>query len=183
MKNHWDRNLNVSQLVKEHKPKLIVELGGGGGDNTDQYIELQKTLHFKMITISDGNMPERYKGNDDFQWIFGISYLELPKFPDHSIDFCSIDTDHNYWTLYKELEILNDKMKVGGMVVMHDTESYRNQSGVMMSYLHGDDYPRGITENQHIGMRQALQDHLDCGNYKLIKETKDSCGACAIIKL
>lgn len=183
MKNHWIDNLKVKDMVLEHKPKLIVELGGGGGDNTDQYLELQKTLPFKLITISDGEMPTRFKNIPNFEWRFAVSYLELPKFEDESIDFASIDTDHNYWTMNEELFHLARKMKKGGIVVLHDTESYRHNSGVMMQYGTKDPYPPEINEFQYRGMGDAIQEHIEKQNFKIIKEVTESAGAMALKRI
>jgi len=185
MKNHWDKNLKVKNMVMQYKPNLIVELGGGGGDNTDQYLELQKTQPFKLITISDGESPPQYKNIplEKFEWRFALSYKELPKFDDDSIDFCSIDTDHNYWTLKQELMWLSKKMKKGGIVVIHDTESYRHNSGLMMGYTSGDPYPEGIIKNRDRGMGDALNEAIENKEYEIIKHCVESCGATAIKKL
>ena len=183
MHGHWDKFLKVKDLVKKAKPELVVELGAGGGDNTDQYLELRKSLPFKMIVISDGECPERFKNIPDFVWIFGISYKELGNTKLPFIDFCSIDTDHNYWTLKQELKCLNNCMRKGGIVVLHDTESYRHNSGVMMNYKADVPYPKEILENQKRGMVEALEEEIKAGNYEIIKETKKSCGAIAIKRL
>jgi len=185
MHAHWTSGLKVKELVKKTKPILVVELGAGGGENTEQYLELRKNLpvKFKMVVISDGQCPERFVKEEAFAWIFGISYLKLPEFDDGTIDFCSIDTDHNYWTLKQELALLNEKMKMGGIVVLHDTESYRHNSGTMSAYHTGDAYPKEILENQGKGMGDALEEEIAAGNFELIKETKKKCGATAIKKI
>src|SRR3990167_2867315 len=170
MHTHWDKQLKVKELVEGIKPSLVVELGAGGGENTAQYLELRKGQPFKMIVISDGDCPEAFRTTKDFEWRHAISYLELSKFEDGSIDFCSIDTDHNYWTLKQELTLLNKKLKSGGIVVMHDTESYRHSSGSMAGYGTGDPYPPEIKENIGKGMREALEEEVAAGHYKIIRE-------------
>ena len=185
MRSHWDTNLNVKQLVLEKKPKLIVECGAGSGENTQQYLDLG--LPFKMIVISDGELPPRFEGKTgkDFQWIFGISYLELDKFDNESIDFCSIDTDHDYYTLKMELRALKKKLTPGGVIVIHDTESYRHNSGHMDHYNCGVIYPVKIIEYEVLGKMygDAIAEAVEAGKYRVIAESLESNGAMALVRV
>ena len=87
-------------------------------------------------------------------------------------------------TLEKSKEgLLNKKLKSGGIVVMHDTESYRHSSGSMAGYGTGDPYPPEIKENIGKGMREALEEEVAAGHYKIIRETEEANGAAAIMKI
>jgi hypothetical protein len=183
MKQHWDANLNVKELMQIYKPTLFVELGADVGHNTDQLVAFQKIQPFKLITISDGIMPERFANLPNYEWVYGISYINLKKFEDKSIDFCSIDTDHNYWTLKEELNILNSKMKTGGVVVMHDTEYFRYANWVYGFYFSGADYPlEEVVSAKNKSYTAAIEEALERKEYTLLKEVKESCGAMAVIK-
>ena len=95
MNQHFDRHLCVRDFILEHRPKLIVECGGAEGANTLKILSLQSLYPFQLITISDNASPLE-KGIKNFTWKRGISYQELCRFDDATIDLCIIDTDHNY---------------------------------------------------------------------------------------
>ena len=183
MKNHWDQHLTVRDLVLEKNPKCIVELGAGGGENTRQYLSLG--LPFSMVVISDGICPDDLANRDNFKWLNGVSFDLLETLADDSIDFCSIDTDHNYWTLKKEFEALDKKLKAGGMVVLHDTETYWKNSGVQQGFQCGHPYPPEIHEYHEKGlsMGDAINEVLDSGKYKVVKKVIESQGAMAMEKI
>ena len=187
MYEHFDNYLNIKELLLEYKPQLVVELGADDGISTELYLDFQKLHPFEMVTISDSPISARIANKpflQMFKWINGISYIELRKFEDNSIDFCSIDTDHNYWTLNQELEILSKKMNVGGIIVLHDTVSHKYQSIAQRGYNNGYPYPIDrVSAVIHKPMVDALYDAIARGEYKLLRESPESCGAAAIIKL
>jgi cephalosporin hydroxylase len=187
MYEHFDKYLNIKELLLEYKPQLVVELGAEDGISTELYLDFQKLHPFEMVTISDSGITGRIASKpflQMFKWINGISYIELRKFEDNSIDFCSIDTDHNYWTLNQELEILSKKMKTGGIIVLHDTISHKHQSIAQQHYTNGYPYPIDkVSAVLHKPMVDALYEAIEAGKYKILRESNESCGAAAIIKL
>lgn len=180
MHNHWDKGLKVKDLVLEHKPKLVVECGAGSGENTQQYLSLK--MPFEMIVISDGKLPDKLV-NEKLLWMFGVSYKQLEHFIDDSIDFCSIDTDHNYFTLNQELNLLKQKLRPGGIVVIHDTVSYDKASGMTDHYNCGEKYPIAISEEAKSKMYgDAIREVLDSNEFHVIKESREHNGAMALQK-
>ena len=116
MHRHFDKHLNLKALIKEHQPKTVLELGANRGENTTKLIYLAEELGYELIVVSpefptwmqgmpDGSIDIKRAvfEHDQLEWIYGVSYVELPKMDEGSIDFCILDTDHNYWTLEKEL--------------------------------------------------------------------------------
>lgn len=198
MKNHFDKNLGVKALILEKRPKLIVELGVALGENTKNILSLSQDYDFELVSISDA--PEKGEINllvsggwnnkfPNFEFRHGLSYLELPKFDDKSIDFCLIDTDHNYWTMKKELEALHLKLRVNGIVCLHDTQTYRkNTGGVYQSgYKTNDPYPLKEIEleaGKGKAMGHAIFEFLaDRHEYIVLKESVESHGAMALEKI
>lgn len=182
MNNHWDKNLNVRQLLEEYKPKMMVECGAGSGENTAQYLE----AGYLLTVISDGEPPERLKSYVDkkiLRWIFGLSYIELENFKDGSIDFCSIDTDHNYWTLKQEIDVLRKKLSDLGIIVIHDTETYRNNSGKMDGYNCRLPYPAEIGMEEKKGRKygDAIREAVLSGDFFVLEESIESNGATALM--
>jgi len=184
MHQHWDKYLNVRSLMRKHKPKFVVELGAGSGNNTSQIVELQNEFPFEMTVINDGHTPEA-DWLDKVTWINGISYIELPKLQ-RWIDFCSIDTDHNYWTLMRELVTLQRHMPKSGIVVMHDTETYGKVSGHFFKYVTDYEYPLPMIESyekEGKTMSDAIEQIVDLGYFRIIKKSKKSQGAIAMERI
>ena len=181
MKNHFDKNLGVRDMILMKRPEYIVELGAADGQNTRQILSLMDIYEFKMTTISTGGKPSDIQ-HDNFEWINGVSFKEVPTLQDN-IGFCTIDTDHNYWTLKSELEALLPKLAENCLVVMHDTETYGLHDGIQFGYDGKDmpTYPEEITKCGKQGLQTALNEFLvNNKEFRLIKHVSGSCGATAI---
>lgn len=137
MTGHFDVNLKLRDLILAKRPKVIVECGAGNGDCTKLLAHLKLWYPFELYSITDKALD----GIDDVDWKIGLSYERLKEFPDESIGLCIIDTDHNYWTLRTELEAVTPKMEEGGLIVMHDVDTYYHNTGMAMSYWNGAEYP------------------------------------------
>ena len=183
MHNHFSKNLNLRNLILERKPMVVVECGAGEGELTRQLSSMIDSSNFNLYVISD----KPVEGLDSrIIWKSGLSYNVLKEFEDDSIDFCIIDTDHNYWTLLKELEVLVKKMREGGVIALHDVETFYHDTGMALSYFTGDKYPKDEIEScsPKGGLGDALIDflHSDRLHWKLLSYNKESHGAAAIEK-
>lgn len=183
MHNHYFHNLNLAKWLLEAKPRCVVECGAGTGELTTHLVGLKNKLGFRLCVISD-NDPGF---GSDVEFIRGISYKELEKFPDNSIDFCIIDTDHNYWTLAKELEVLHKKLSDGAYVAIHDVATFYHDTGMALSYSDGSPYPKDAIEScapSMGGLGNALMDflHIFKFDYRLVEFTSESHGAAIIQK-
>jgi cephalosporin hydroxylase len=181
--NHFFQHLNLRQIILEHRPKLIVECGAGNGDNTVLLAHLMDSYPFTLNVISDKKVE---KLDPRINWKIGLSYKELAKYPDNSIGMCIIDTDHNYWTLAKELEAVKDKMVEGGLIAFHDVEEFYHNTGLAMSYWNGEPYPeeeiKACAKMGGIGdalLKFLVQYNTD---YKLLYWVKEKFGAAVIQK-
>lgn len=192
MHNHFDKNLCVRDIILSYRPNVLLECGAGSGENTRQILSLLDIYQFKLFTVSDSPYSEdtikldRKYSKDNFEWLYDISYIAMKKFKDDSIGFCSIDTDHNYWTLYQELESLHPKLINGGVIVMHDTETYKKNSGRADRYGTSDPYPGNEIishELKGLGMGDAIEEFLeDHKGYRIVKQTSESHGAMLLEK-
>lgn len=181
MQGHFDQHLNLRKLILDRYPKMIVECGAGNGDLTRLIAHLKWHYEFEFHVISD----KEVEGLDpDINWKTGISYQELTAFDDKSIDLCIIDTDHNYWTLRKELEALTPKMKEGGLIVMHDVEEFYHDTGMAMSYWNDTPYPEKEIKDcaKQGGLGLALIDFLHeyRGDFKLVRYLPEHFGVAVI---
>jgi len=192
MHNHFNKNLNVKELIEKHKPEKIVELGADKGGNTVQLLTLAKVL-----TITDNSVPSgenreslaRAIANGNLEWVQGVSFNELKNYDDNSMTFVSVDTDHNYMTLKLELDELYRTVKTGGIVVIHDVEKFRGINKIhtafrnQQKYGNGKKYDMNLMSSEGPGYTSALLEQVEEGRWKIIKWVKESCGAAAIEKL
>lgn len=180
MHTHFDQHLNLRKIILEKRPKVIVECGAGNGDCTRLLSHLHQAYSFDLYSITDKALD----GITGVQWKIGLSYKRLKEFPDNSIGLCIIDTDHNFWTLEQELEAVKNKMEEGGLIVMHDVETFYHDNGMGMAYWDGEPYPeKEIMEKVSAGgLGDALMEFLVRykSAYKLYAFNKESHGAAVI---
>lgn len=178
MHNHWLRGLCLENIVLERRPKRIVECGAGEGALTRKIQELLDIYEFEFHVISDKKLEEL---DPRIHWNTGLSYEVLPAFDDRSIDLCIIDTDHNYWTLMKELSAVFDKISEDGLIALHDVETFYHDTGMALAYWDGKPYPREDIEKYapYGSLGDAMIEflHLKKMNYRLLAFTPDSNGA------
>jgi hypothetical protein len=113
------------------KGMAIAELGVAFGEFSQQIVDRCKPERLYLV---DSWKSDRYtKGLEDIRAKFGgpiargqivvrqgLSTEVLPTFPDKSLDFIYIDTDHSYETTALELRIALEKVKAGGRIGGHD---------------------------------------------------------------
>ena len=178
MHDHFNTGLNVEELIRQVGPQLVVELGAGSGLNTRQLAPLCRELGARLIVISDGKKPEV----PELAWVdwrWQISYLALKSFTEGSIDVASVDTDHNSWTVDQELGVLAEKVREGGLVVLHDTVSFALNNGYMTGYGSGDSYRIGEMLKDGRTYTEVVRSWVGRG-YEVVRETEESNGAVAL---
>lgn len=181
MHNHWDKFLNLQKIIVERKPRTIVECGAGDGALTRLIAGLLDSYEFEFYVISDKALD----GIDPrIHWKTGLSYEALSDFTDGTIDLCIIDTDHNFWTLMKEFASVFNKISEGGLIAMHDVETFYHDTGMALAYWDGKPYPREEIEkcSPYGGLGDALIEFLQLKkmHYKLLAYTAESHGAALI---
>lgn len=182
MHNHFDQYLNLKSLILDRQPQTVVECGAGNGDLTRKLATLLDIYPFDLYVISD----KKLDGLDErIKWITGLSYKILEPF-DKPIDFCIIDTDHNYWTLMKEFAAVMNKVPEGGVVALHDVETFYHDTGMALSYWNGEEYPKEEIEkwSKYGSLGDALIRFLNAHpfQWKLMGYNKESNGAAVIEK-
>lgn len=181
MQGHFDKHLNLRQLILDKRPKVIVECGAGEGECTRLLAHMKWSYPLTLYSITD----KKIKDIVGVEWKIGISYERLKEFDDNSIDLCIIDTDHNYWTLRQELLAVMPKMTEGGLIVCHDVEEFYYDTGMGMSYWNDQPYPeKEITEMAKLGsVGLCLIDflHERRGTFKLVRWIPEHFG-CAVIE-
>jgi len=109
---------NIKDIVNPRKLHLIdpwwtdgeeewIWDSGNQGNKVDAYIKIVKYFENDII---DGKVVINIV--DDLKY--------LPKISDNYFDWVYLDTTHQYEQTKKELEILKDKVKNGGLIAGHD---------------------------------------------------------------
>ena len=184
MKEHFTKYLHLQNLLRATKPKHVLECGALDGENTANLLSLMPEIGYKLTVLSDD--LDLMATNENVTCIQGVSYLEFPKLQDASIDFCIIDTDHNYWTLQKELLALHPKLTDNALIVIHDVETFYYDTGLAEDYGNGVEYPAKEIEETGLkagGLGTALLDFLSTNrfSYRLVRWLPEGNG-CAVIR-
>lgn len=181
MKHHWNQYANIRKWLYKEQPKHVLEVGALEGENTENLKSLMSDIGYKLTVISD----DLEMKDDGVTRIRGISYKEIEKLPDNSVDFVILDTDHNYWTMMVELVALKNKMRANGIIMLHDVDYYYYNSGISDYYADGTPYPKEEIEahQRHGGMGNAVIDALSVlrTDYRLLLWIPDECG-CAVLR-
>lgn len=211
MNNNFYSGMKTMDIIDQLKPKTILEIGFGAGMNVLLLLcYLKKPGNdYRLISVSDSpKMPELtlpYDCLDQFIYIYGVSYRILPNWfsmdiPEpfkKPIDFCIIDSDHNYYTLKQELNYIDSIMSPTCAIALHDTASkpckhhmyfanaLNQNSNSMISnhgYLDKTEYPRDkVIETFDVPLMQAIDEFLvEHKDYNKILHIDECCG-CTLI--
>ena len=174
MRAHYTIGLKTHLMLQAARPEVVLEVGAQNGGNTRQLLSAAEELGFRLITIDDNPCPKDLV-DTEVEWIEGLSFLEIPKLEDESIHFCFIDTDHNSWTVTKEIKELKPKIGKDGVVIFHDTSVYHNTNGISGAYACSYSYPHEDIKSDPRGYGEAIEEELS--NWSCIATTEVSCGA------
>ena len=131
----WDKVLG--SLDKE---SIGVEIGCLYGDSAN--VILNASPYIKLTSIDPfipdpmehsliGSLEDSLEKNSNFiesgrlKIIKGYSWDEVGNFADSSLDFIFLDGDHRYESVLRDFTEWVDKLKIGGLLFMHDSRMGR----------------------------------------------------------
>jgi len=121
----WDRV--TKPIFMESKPKKIVEIGAGMGMNTQKILEYCKAMDAHLTVIDPAPQFDEMRWKEEYENHFTmmkqLSLYALPSID--KLDMVLIDGDHNWYTVYNELKLIEKKAREQGkypIVLLHDTE-------------------------------------------------------------
>ncbi len=120
---HYFWNTITQPLLDALQPRSIVEIGMEHGKQTQQFLEY---AHGKNIIVH-GIDPlvqfplEEWKNRygDTFVFHQGISLEQLPRIEQY--DAVIIDGDHNWYTVFHELKLIEAHANPFPLIILHDT--------------------------------------------------------------
>lgn len=136
-------------LVQQMRPKTIVDLGIDEGYSTIELARYSKGCtygvdHFKGDPQT-GVKNTRDKALDNIsKSLFFIEVMDMTfdkaalNFHDHEIDILHIDGAHDYASVKHDFETWFPKVRSGGVILMHDTQSFSQDVG---RFFHSLEYP------------------------------------------
>ncbi len=143
------------------KPKNIVEIGSEYGGSTKVLLDYAKNngAHVYIIDpfpyVDLAIVLKEFDGH--YTHIKELSLDVLPKLKD--IDMCFIDGDHNYYTVFNELNCLIPR-NPGIWIFLHDVkwpcryrDMYYNPDTIPTEHLKDFNYSNSINENNEIDKR------------------------------
>jgi len=161
----------------EPKPRVIVEVGVFKGWNTIKIINYLKELpedgDKRLIIVDPVILPEvRLQESNDPELVDIYNYPSLEILPKlDRYDVIILDGDHNYYTLLKELQIIDAKFKgEPPLIFVHDTvenryrDFYFNVKAIPKRYVHQTHIANGPADyagGSFNGLIPAVEDFLD----------------------
>lgn len=126
--------LNRNDLLMElPKNATCAEIGVDQGEFSEQILKVTQPKKLHLVDAwgdesryHDGlklQVAEKFAKEikaDKVEINIGFSHVVLKNMPDSYFDWVYLDTDHSYNTTARELNILNKKVKPGGIICGHD---------------------------------------------------------------
>ena len=173
--NRFWKNL-ILPLFNEFQPKYIVEIGCFKGDNTKNLLDYCLINDSKLIAIDPNPDPifdsDKFKDEfkDKFDYYKELSLERIPLL--ENFDAVLIDGDHNWYTVYNELKLIEKKFDNENfpLILFHDVswpyarrDLYYDPSNIPSQYRHpykkAAMFP-GVEELVEIGLNPTLNNAI-----------------------
>ena len=111
----------IKPYVAEAGYHHVCEIGASFGENSDKLLEIEDINLTIVDPCLDLDLVGKYSGNKRVTVHKGISLDVIPKLQG-SFDCILIDGDHNWFTVFNELQMIQSKglLKPGGTIFFHD---------------------------------------------------------------
>ncbi len=176
MRRMWDPLMRP--IIEKIEAKYIVEVGSATGVNTRRILEYCRDHNARMTAIDpfpSFNVDQyQEEFGDKFEMYTELSLDRLPYLKDY--DVILIDGDHNWYTVYHELKVIeeNFKDKRFPVVFLHDVGwPYARRDG----YYNPEDIPEKFRQPyEKAGMRRFQQKLIKNGglNWDLYNATSEN---------
>lgn len=177
MNRFWESVINPVLQFKQ--AKTIVEIGSQAGLNTLKLLEFCKENDGVLHTIDPLPSPKlsEFKANYANHFIYheNLSLSALPLLKDY--DAILIDGDHNWYTVYNELKIIDSTFKnqdkMYPIIFLHDIcwpygrrDLYYNPENIPLAYRQAYKKAGIIPGNSNLTNLDGINSHLDNSIYE-----------------
>jgi Methyltransferase domain len=118
---HFFANKFIKPFIARRGYRRICEIGASTGENTARILETEGVSLTIIDPCLDADLMSRYGGDERVALHQGLSLEVLPRLSE-PFDCFLIDGDHNWYTVYNELRIIEERglLKAGGAIFFHD---------------------------------------------------------------
>ena len=118
---HFFASKFIKPFIVQNRYQRICEIGASTGENTGRMLEIAGVALTIIDPCLDADLMSRYGGDERVALLKGISLDILPQLSE-PFDCFLIDGDHNWYTVYNELRIIEERglLKRGGAIFFHD---------------------------------------------------------------
>ena len=121
----------IASLCALYRPKNVLETGTHEGYSAAHMARAMHALGIDghIHTFDPFMVAHRFENNDLQQyvtWINDFSTNHMNYNLPNEFDFMLLDSDHTYKTLATEVNIFEPLLKVGGLLIMHDTVVFKD---------------------------------------------------------
>jgi SAM-dependent methyltransferase len=111
----------IHPLIARQGYRTFCEIGASYGENTDRLLEIPAARITIVDPCLDADLAAKYKDRGNVQVHRGLS-LDVLKEPIETFDCILIDGDHNWYTVFNELDLIakHQLLKPGGTIFLHD---------------------------------------------------------------
>lgn len=130
--------IRINMLDLLPRNAVVAEIGVAQGDFSEEILRISTPKKLYLIDTYGSNrygesmrlmVESKYKKLIDesiVQMKIGFSTDILKQFENQTFDWVYLDTDHTYQTTRYELELLQSKIKDGGIIAGHDYSMFNN---------------------------------------------------------
>ena len=116
-------------LLKEHKPKVIVEIGACFGTSSKLFAGIAKEFGGRLYSIEPNPKKEWFDNLNQFNLLTNAELIEgaspwVQWPPERGIDLLFIDGWHNYRNVFIDYFYWEKYVSNGGLVIFHDTKMF-----------------------------------------------------------
>jgi hypothetical protein len=108
----------IGPAIRNHGYRHLVEIGVDAGATTIKLLGLAKELNSHLVCIDPS---PSFRPADDFA---KLTFIEKPSLTAlkaiKEIDCVVLDGDHNWYTVYNELKLIDRRLMPGGTIFCHD---------------------------------------------------------------
>lgn len=114
----------VVPFMKGRRSGRICEIGSCLGEGTQRLRAIPGSKITVIDPCLDADLQQKFADDAQVELRKGLSLDELPKL-DGSFDCILVDGDHNWYTVYNELNLISERdlVRKGGVVFLHDVDA------------------------------------------------------------